>query len=133
MIQLKNNVEGLSKYLKTLNPKQQKIVEFLVTQTIVINNLKQVETLQKFLTVLTSYDPNKMYGIFPISKVNELVKVKQFLNEEFNESGTTIGFNKLIKLNDKLVVVYTNNKLNVQGKVYNDIFAKGRYWIGMTN
>jgi hypothetical protein len=132
MYQLKNNVDGLAKYLKSLNPKQLKIVEFLITQKIVINNLKQVETLQKFLTVLTSYDPNKMYGIFPLSQVNELVKVKQFLNEEFNESGTTIGFNKLIKLNDKLVVVYTKNNLNTSGGKQYSPFHLGSYWLGMS-
>ena len=127
------DVEGLVAWFLTLNKKQQKVVLFLLNNPVIKDNLKSIGTIQEFLVKLQQLDADKMFKVVPIHDVDDILDTKEYLNGLFNENETLVGFKKLVKLNDKLVVVYTNNKLNVQGKVYNDIFAKGRYWIGMTN
>ena len=127
------DVEGLVAWFRTLNKKQQKIVLFLLENPVIKDNLKSIGTIQEFLVKLQQLDADKMFKVVPIHDVDDILDSKEFLDDHFNENETVVGFKKLVKLNNKLVVVYTNNKLNVQGKVYNDIFAKGRYWIGMTN
>jgi hypothetical protein len=132
MYQLDHEVTGFSEWIYSLTDKQLDIVQFLVSEPIVKKNLKKLDTIQKFVGILSNYSVKKMYGIVPISKVNELVSIKSFLDAEYNQSGNLIGFGKLIKLNDKLVVVYTKNQLNTNGGKQFNPFSLGSSWLGMS-
>lgn len=112
-----NTLTGYSKWYVTLNKKQQKLVDWLMKQETVKNTIKDTTTLKTMVNKLITMDVDKMYSIEYVSDTDKIVMIKEYLDEEENEWGTTIGIKKLVKLTDELVLLYTNNKINVKGPV----------------
>ena len=128
-----SNLTGISKWITSLNKKQRAIADYLRNNQLVKETIKDSDQLFTAFNKISSLDLGKMYAIVPISDTEYIDDTIKYLESEWNENGTTIGFNKLVKLTDDLVLIYTKNKIHVKASYVFNPFKLGRYWVGMSN